>query len=139
MESYFLLPFFILIYQNGKNQGGEKAARCPLLFSVQFSSRHINNLLSRLSPLPLGLAAVRCPIAVRNLHRRLLITYRGGLLTSAWEPASLRSSFLPPSLPLSFFLCLCNDPALRMAAPRVCQVQFLVAYLEEPGIEGLFL
>ncbi|XP_060164666.1 protein Jumonji isoform X2 [Globicephala melas] len=24
-----------------------------------------------------------------------------------------------------------------MAAPRVCQVQFLVAYLEEPGIEGL--
>uniref|UniRef100_G3UZ12 Jumonji and AT-rich interaction domain containing 2 n=1 Tax=Mus musculus TaxID=10090 RepID=G3UZ12_MOUSE len=23
-----------------------------------------------------------------------------------------------------------------MAAPRVCQVQFLVAYLEEPGIEG---
>lgn len=26
-----------------------------------------------------------------------------------------------------------------MAAPRVCQVQFLVAYLEEPGMEGLFL
>lgn len=134
----FSFAFSHLIYQDGKNQGGEKAARCPLLFSVQFSSRHINNLRSRLSPLPLGPAAVRLSYC-RSESAPPLAYYVQGRIVDKCLGACLTALFLPPSLPLSFFLCLCNDPALRMAAPRVCQVQFLVAYLEEPGIEGLFL
>lgn len=90
-------PFFlILIYPERE---GKKAIHRPLLFGVRFPPRHINNLLSGCLPSPSAPLPVGCPIAARNLHCRLLITYRGGLLTSA-PACSLRS----PSLPLSFFL-----------------------------------
>lgn len=105
MESYFLLPFFILIYQDGKNQGGEKAARCPLLFSVQFSSSHINNLLSRLSPLPLGLAAVRLSYC-RSESAPPLAYYVQGRIVDKCLGACLTALFLPPSLPSSVLLPL---------------------------------
>lgn len=105
MESYFLLPFLILIYKDGKNQGGEKPARCPLLFNVRFSSRHINNVLSRLSPLPLGPAAVRLSYC-RAESALPLAYYVQGRIVDKCSGACLTALFLPPSLPSSVLLPL---------------------------------